>query len=82
MDGKKRMVPPESWQLGETGSKDQAAKNAVCIRTGFTVGAACPLDATATFFVFVFSVGFFLKCEPCFAKNKKKWSFGAAKRAR
>ena len=48
VDGKKRMTPPKNWQSAPTLSSDLTTlkakgKNAVCIRTGFTDGAACPL---------------------------------------
>ena len=42
VDGKKRMVPPKNWQSALLGLKAKG-KNAVCIRTGYTEGAACSL---------------------------------------
>ena len=45
VDGKKRMVPPKSWQSAPAGFPGLKAKgqNAVCIRTGYTEGAECCL---------------------------------------
>ena len=43
VDGKKRMVPPKNWQSAPMQSLKAQGKNAVCIRTGYTDGAACPL---------------------------------------
>ena len=43
VDGKKRMVPPKNWQSGTEATLKTKGKNAVCIRTGHTEGAVCPL---------------------------------------
>jgi hypothetical protein len=43
VDGKKRMVPPKNWQSADPSALKAKRKNAVCIRTGYTDGAACPL---------------------------------------
>jgi hypothetical protein len=43
VDGKKRMVPPKNWQSTDSPALKTRGKNAVCIRTGYTDGAVCPL---------------------------------------
>ena len=43
VDGKKQMRPPQNWQSAPQSDLRFKGKNAVCIRTGYTEGAALPL---------------------------------------
>jgi hypothetical protein len=43
VDGKKQMRPPPNWQMAPQNDLRFKGKNAVCIRTGYTEGAALPL---------------------------------------
>jgi hypothetical protein len=43
VDGKKQMRPPQNWQSAAQSDLRFKGKNAVCIRTGYTEGAALPL---------------------------------------